>query len=335
MISHSSTARALPELKVRHSVADVVRSGLGSADKTLPAWLFYDDAGSELFELITELPEYYLTRTERALFERYGEEIVSQAAGSAPRLNIVELGAGTATKSQILLRAAVERQGRCLYVPIDVSLAALDVAATRIAREEPGVEVRPIATHHAEAVRRLAQIPARRLVLFIGSSIGNFEDAEAQALLSSVRTSLAPGDAFLLGADRKKSPERLLPAYDDASGVTAAFNKNILARINRELGGEFELDAFRHVALWNEELSRVESYLESLRPQRVRVAELDAWFSFDRGERIHTESSHKYSDAHIERLLSTAGFVRERSFFDDEGLFGVHLARVAGSTSAP
>ena len=331
-MTQTSTARAERPSPASSSIAhdavhDAVRAGLGRAAKSLPPWLFYDSEGSRLFELITELPEYYLTRAERELFERHADEIIAVAAGDGPPLHIVELGAGTATKSQILLRAAVARQGRCLYVPVDVSHTALESAVERLEREEPAVEVRPLAAHHAEATRRLRHIPARRLVLFIGSSIGNFDDQEAIELLSSVRDGLTPGDALLLGADRKKSPARLLPAYDDSRGVTAAFNKNVLGRINRDLGGEFDLDAFRHVALWNEGLSRIEMHLESVREQVVRVRALGASFAFARGERIHTESSHKYEDEHIDRLLAAARFARERSFTDGEGAFGVHVAR--------
>jgi len=214
-----------------------VRAGLGSAPKSLPPWLFYDGEGSRLFELITQLPEYYLTRAEREIFTLSADEIIAVAAGDHPNLHIVELGAGTATKSQILLRAAVRRQGRCLYVPVDVSRTALESAVTRLRREEPGVEVRPLAAQFTDATLRLRHIPPRRLVLFIGSSIGNFEEPDAVELLASVRRSLVPGDALLLGADRKKSPARLLPAYDDGQGVTSAFNKNVFGRINRELGG--------------------------------------------------------------------------------------------------
>jgi dimethylhistidine N-methyltransferase len=312
-------------------VARAVRSGLSRGAKSLPPWLFYDTLGSEQFERITELPEYYLTRAEREIFQTHADAIVELAAGtSGEALRVVELGAGTATKSQVLLRAVVRRQRRCLFVPVDVSGAALDIAQRRLAREEPNVEVRPLVLSHEEAARRLSGVAPKRFVLFIGSSIGNFDEPEAVALLSRVRRGLAAGDALLLGADRRKCLERLLPAYDDAAGVTAAFNKNVLARINCELGGEFDLDAFEHVALWNDELSRVEMHLESKRAQRVRIAELRVTVSFAEGERIHTESSHKYSDDHVRELLTRSGFCLERTFTDREQLFGVHVARVSG-----
>lgn len=322
-------ARAI-DVTTDSALARAVKRGLGRAPKSLPPWLFYDARGSELFERITELPEYYLTRAEREIFERQADAIVAAAArGESGLLSVLELGAGTATKSQILLTAIVKRQTRCLYVPVDISASALALAAARIGREAPEVDVQPLACRHPEAAKRLKQMPRTRLVLFIGSSIGNFDDDEAVELLTSVRDGLAPGDALLLGADKKKSPERLLAAYDDARGLTAAFNKNVLSRINRELGADFELEAFRHVALWNEERSRIEMHLESLAAQRVRIAALGRTVWLAEGERIHTESSHKYTDEHVEALLGRAGFRREQSFADEQGLFGVHLARTA------
>jgi len=316
---------------VDSAVADAVKKGLTRPRKSLPPWLFYDANGSELFEQITELPEYYVTRAEREIFDRHADEIVAQAAaGSAQNLRVVELGAGTATKSQILLRAVVRRQSRCLYVPIDVSQAALEVAVDRIGREEPGVDVRPMIVPHSVATSKLSQVARTRFVLFIGSSIGNFDERDAVSLLSAVRRGLDVGDALLLGADRRKSPDVLIPAYDDARGVTAAFNKNILVRINRELGANFEVSQFDHVALWNDELSRVEIYLESRCEQSVRLPALDLTVEFAEGERIHTESSHKYSDQAVASLLERSGFDLERSFFDAEQRFGVHVARARG-----
>jgi L-histidine Nalpha-methyltransferase len=315
------------------ALSEAVASGLGRKHKSLPPWLFYDRVGSELFERITELPEYYLTRAEREIFRTHADDIVATAAaGTSAPLHVIELGAGTATKSQILLRAVVRRQNRCLYVPVDVSASALDVAAERLEREEPQVEVRPLAVHHGEATERLRTIPARRLVLFIGSSIGNFDDADAIELLEAVRRGLSRGDCLLLGADRKKDPARLIAAYDDGAGVTAAFNKNVLARINRELGGEFQVDRFRHVAIWNEERSRIEMHLESMADQTVGIEALEMEVRFAAGERIFTESSNKYDTARIDALLGRAGFRRERTFSDAEGLFGVHVARVEAAT---
>lgn len=304
--------------------------GLFRRPATLPAWLFYDDRGSELFERITQLPEYYLTRAEREILEAHADELVALAAeGSDEPLHVVELGAGSATKSQLVLRAVVRRQGSCLYVPIDVSAAALDAAAERLRREEPAVVVRPVRASHRDALPALADVGPRRLVLFVGSSIGNYEDEEAVALLKAVASSLRPGAALLLGTDRRKDPAEVLPAYDDGAGVTAAFDLNILDRLNRDLGADFDLRQWRHEARWNEARSRVEMHLVSRVDQVVNVPPLGLT-RFAAGESIHTESSHKYDRAHVDRLLSAAGFRRVRTFTDAAERFDVHLARLGG-----
>jgi len=310
------------------AIAAEVRRGLLRENKSLSPWLFYDAEGSRLYELITELPEYYPTRTERAILAAHAEDIAARAAhGTDADVHVVELGAGTATKTTLVLAAIVARQGRCQYVPIDVSPSALEEAKARITAELPQVSVRPFIGKHEEAFETIRELGQRRLVLFIGSSIGNFSDNDALALLSGVRRGLAPGGGLLLGTDLKKSPARLIPAYDDARGVTAAFNKNVLTRINRELGGHFDLTTFRHVALWNEATSSVEMHLESAFAQTVAIDALGATVTFREGERIHTESSKKYDDARIDALLGPAGFARERTYTDREGLFAVSFAR--------
>ena len=321
---------------------DAVRAGLlssssspssssssGGGHKWLPPRLFYDDEGSRLFEAITELPEYYLTRTERGLLHVHADAIVGLARGDAPVVHVVELGAGTATKTQILLEAAVRLQGSCVFMPIDVSGGALDAARARLAREAPAVEVRPVVGRHDEAVAAIAAMGPRRLVCFIGSSLGNFDDDENISLLRLMARSLTPGDCVLLGADRKKDPARVLPAYDDAAGVTARFNKNVLVRLNRELGADFNLDAFEHRAVWNERASRVEMHLVSTTAQQVRFGSIDAVATFAVGESIHTESSVKYDDVRIDHIVRAAGLLLEQTFTDDDGLFGLHLCRLA------
>ena len=310
-------------------LADDVRRGLAATPKRLPPHLFYDAVGSALYEAITALPEYYPTRTERAIFATHADAIVRLAReGADAPLHLAELGAGSAAKTTLLLRAAVALQGACTYVPIDVSETALREARARIASEVPAVRVEPFVGRHDDALARIAALGPRRLVLFIGSSIGNYEDDEAVALLRGVRGALSPGCALLLGTDLRKSPARLIPAYDDPVGVTAAFNKNALARINRELGGRFDLTRFRHVARWDEARSRVEMHLESLVAQEVFIEALGLTVALREGERIHTESSVKYDLPRVDAILDGAGFARERTFTDDEGLFAVHLARV-------
>lgn len=328
-VPRRATDRRQPSFGSASSIGRDVALGLAAAPKSLPPHLFYDDAGSALYERITELPEYYLTRVEREILEAHADAIVSRVReGTAHPLHVVELGAGSATKSQVILAAVVRAQGRCLYVPVDVAHGPLDEAARRLGRQEPDIEVRPLAARHEEAFPVVRRLGPRRLVLFIGSSIGNYDDREAIALLGGVRRSLAPGGALLLGTDWRKSPAVMLPAYDDAQGVTAAFNKNALAHVNRALDGNFDVDRFRHVALWNEAASRIEMHLESTCAQRVWIRALGLELRFARGERIHTESSVKYDLAHVERLLCAAGFAREATYFDPERRFAVHLARV-------
>lgn len=310
------------------TVGREVASGLSRQPKALPPYLFYDEEGSRLYERITELPEYYPTRTERAILAQNADDIVARASrGAGDELRVIELGAGTASKTRLVLSAVLSRQGRCLYMPIDVSASALDEAAQRLAEELPQVDVRPIVGRHEDAFDAIRALGPRRLVLFIGSSIGNLSDDEAAAFLRGVHGGLSTGGALLLGTDLRKSPDRLVAAYDDAAGVTAAFNKNVLARINRELGGRFSLDTFRHVALWNEADSRVEMHLESTIAQEVRIESLALTVPFRRGERIHTESSAKYDQARVDRMLTRAGFTLERTYTDAESLFAVHLAR--------
>jgi len=223
-------------------IALEVREGLSASPKWLPSKLFYDQIGSALFEQITQLPEYYLTRTERSIFERYAGEILEQAGTS---LTLVELGAGTATKTCILLEELLRRQTRALFYPIDVSPSALQEAMEQLGRQFPGLRVSPIVADYTGGVAALSRISGRKLVLYIGSSIGNFEPDEAVRILRRIRRTLRPGDALLLGADYAKSTKILLPAYDDSQGVTARFNKNILARLNRELDADFDVDLFR------------------------------------------------------------------------------------------
>ena len=323
-----SDPAAAREREKRASMARDVRQGLSGDRKSLPHYLFYDEAGSLLYERITELPEYYPTRTERSILTRHAEDVVARVSlGSSAPLSVVELGAGTATKTQVVLEAVVARQGACVFVPIDVSETALEEASARLAEALPTVEVRPFVGRHEDAFATIQELGPRRLVLFIGSSIGNFEDEAARELLRGVRRGLLPGGALLLGTDLRKSPARLIPAYDDAAGVTAAFNRNLLVRINRELGGHFDPSSFRHVAVWNDAASQIEMHLESQIDQVVDIDALELAVHFHRGERIHTESSIKYDLPRVDALLGAAAFTREITYTDDEGLFAVHLAR--------
>lgn len=319
-------------------VALSVREGLLSCPRTLPPWLFYDAAGSALFERITALPEYYLTRTERMLLEQHAEEIVALVRRP---LTVVELGAGTAAKTGILLRAAAARQARVVYQPIDVSPSALDEARRNIEAEIPGVEVRPLIANYVTTPINLARSATEAvLALYIGSSIGNFAPEEAHEILCNLRAQMRAGDGLLLGTDLApdlapgagKSVAALLAAYDDAAGVTAAFNRNVLERLNRELGSDFDLQCFRHRARWNEAESRIEMHLESLSDQTVYVPANSAGAAFTvelaAGETIHTENSYKFTRASIAAMLNRAGFRLDRLFEEERQRFAVSFAKV-------
>lgn len=345
------------------AVARAAYEGLTAAVKWLPPWLLYDARGSVLFERITRVPEYYLTRLETELLEAHAREIVhafteqaftdpsdapSSAVDSAAPFpaavhdadtargvaSVIELGAGSAKKSRILLAATSAAPGALTYYPVDVSEQALRSAVRHLARELPALSVAPIRARYPEGLGFVAATPAPRLVLFLGSNIGNYEPDDAVALLTEVRRRLDDGDALVLGADLRKDSSALICAYDDSAGVTAAFTKNVLLRLNRELGADFDLGAFRHVAEWNDALSRIELHLESLRAQTVSIPSLDLDVALSRGERIHVESSHKPSPAAVLELLRNAGFHPQRTWTDARRWYGLTLARVGvGSRS--
>lgn len=298
--------------------------GLTATPKWLSSKYFYDAAGSALFEEITRLPEYYVTATECAIFHRYAQEMLSTAGRD---LTVVELGAGSAAKSIVLLQELQRRQKTVRFIPIDVSESALDEAVMRVGDALPGVQVLPTVMDYTEGLDGVGRAEGRKLVLYIGSSIGNFEPFQAGALLRKLRTSLNPGDALLLGTDMRKPTSILIPAYDDARGVTAAFNKNILAHINRELGANFNLDAFAHRAVWNSEESRIEMHLESLQEQVVTIPAIETSIRFCAGETIHTENSYKFTLPMLDAISKNGGFRIERTWSDPRVWFTVHLLR--------
>lgn len=308
------------------SLLDAAREGLLASPKTMsPVW-FYDEEGSRLFEAITELPEYYPTRTERSILARHADDIVARVGTPA---SLVELGAGSATKTRILLAAFLRRQPKVRFVPVDVSAEALRMAQENVEADLPGVVVEGIEARNREGLAKLDWTrPERRLVLFLGSSLGNLHPPDAADWLRDVASYLRPGDRFLLGLDRWKDERILQAAYDDAAGVTAAFNRNLLARMNRELGASFDLDAFAHEARVNVAQRRVEMHLVSRRPQRVRVPGVGEVL-FEEGETIHTECSYKFTRPMREALLRQAGLVDEHAWEDEQGAFGLHLLRRA------
>ena len=301
--------------------ADAVLSGLGRRPRSIPCRFFYDAKGSELFEEITALDEYYPTRTETALLEAHGEEIAA-LAGSGRIL--VEFGSGSSRKTSLLLGALGEVP---VYIPIDIAAESLREAAEWLSGQHDGLTILPVIADFT-ATRVLPPIVRgqKRLGFFSGSTIGNLTHAEARAFLNNAAQLLGPSSAFLVGVDLKKDISVLLPAYDDGEGVTAAFNLNLLTRINRELGGTFDLTRFAHEAIYNEVAGRVEIYLRSLAEQIVRVK--DRAFAFAEGERIHTENSHKYTVAEFQSLASASGWRPVKAWTDEANLFSLHLLRL-------
>ncbi|HKV95077.1 MAG TPA: L-histidine N(alpha)-methyltransferase [Candidatus Angelobacter sp.] len=306
-------------------IAEEVMHGLGARPRCLPPKLFYDAAGSQLFDQITETPEYYPTRTERAILRVFAGEMVRQTGNN---LTLVELGAGSASKTQVLIQALLRRQLRADFYPVDVSSSALQGALANLNGHFPRLRVTPIVADYTHHLPDLKQLPGRKLVLFLGSTIGNFEPEEAEEFLRNVRGSLQKGDALLIGFDLIKDADVLDAAYNDAQGVTARFNKNMLVRINRELGGSFDVDSFEHVAFWNKKKSRIEMHLESQHEQTVWIEDLGRGFHFEQGERIHTENSYKFSLRLIRQLLRRGGFKLEKSWTDPQNWFCEALARV-------
>lgn len=305
-------------------LVEEVLEGLSASPKKLPPKLFYDAHGSHLFEEITELPEYYLTRTERSIFQDHAGAIVEQAGSN---LTLIELGAGSASKTRILVETLARRQLRVGFYPVDVSSSALKAAVSSLNGHIRNLHVHPIVADYSKHLP-LLQVPGRKLVLFIGSTIGNFEPEEAEQFLMRVHSSLAPGDALLVGFDMVKPARLLRAAYNDARGVTAQFNKNVLLRINRELGGQFDPDAFQHVAFWNPRGSRIEMHLESRKNQRVWIRDLDKTFQFAMGERVHTENSYKFTAKSIAGMMRKGGFRVEKSWTDRNRWFSVVMGRV-------
>ena len=317
----------LVQTEINAGFADDVRRGLSAETKRLFPKYFYDALGSLLFDAICLLPEYYLTRAENEILERDADEIVASVHDGGP-VTLLEMGSGSAIKTRLVIEALLKRQTRLLYVPVDISATALETSARVLLQSYPSLTVEAYASDYDTALRYMhdsAWREGRVLALFLGSNIGNFEEAEARAFLRSLRGVLRAGDALLLGADLKKDPAVLEAAYDDALGVTAAFNLNLLARINRELDADFDLRTFRHIASYDAQGGRVEAFIESDRPQRVNIGKLGLEVTFAAGERIHTENSHKYDLAQLSQLATGAGFTRARTWFDHAEQFSSNL----------
>jgi L-histidine N-alpha-methyltransferase len=311
-LAADSAARAL-----RRDVLD----GLTQTPKSLPPKWFYDSVGSDLFDQITRLPEYYPTRAEAAILRARAAEIV--AASGADTL--VELGSGTSEKTRTLLNAMRDGGSLRRFIPFDVDASVLNAAGAAIGAEYPGVEIDAVCGDFEE---HLGKIPAvgTRLVIFLGSTIGNLTPGPRAEFLSTLADTLAPGDTLLLGTDLVKDTDRLVRAYDDSAGVTAKFNRNVLNVVNRELDADFDPEAFEHVAKWNVDEERIEMWLRTATPQRVRVEDLNLTVDFAAGEEMLTEVSCKFRPEGVAAELAAAGLRRTHWWTDEAGDFGLSLS---------
>lgn len=311
-----------PEADLHGEMLRDVASGLSRPQKELPPKYFYDRRGSELFDEITRLPEYYLTRTERALLDCWSTALMTSVRPAA----LVELGAGSADKTRLLLDAMLYAESGELYVPIDVSAEFLDDAAERLRDEYPTLGVEPLVGDITDPLELGDDLPSPAIIAFLGSTIGNFDPAAARRLLRNVADAMRAGDRFLLGADLRKDPAVIERAYNDARGVTAEFNLNVLRVLNREIGADFDLTKFEHRAFYDRTLHRIEMHLVSTDDQRVRIPNVGA-FQFAGGESIRTEISCKYDRATLAELLGSAGMRIDRWITDA----GSNYALVLGS----
>lgn len=313
----------VPRSRGVRSFADDVARGLSGAGKRLPSKYFYDDVGSALFDVITRLPEYYLTGAEAEILRDWGWQIVRLL--NAP-VDFLELGSGSAVKTRRLIGEALRAQAALCYSPIDISTEALRTSSLALVEAFPSLRVRAYAGDYFDVLESQAvRFERKTLAMLMGSNIGNYEPGEARELLRLIGAALRPGDGLLLGADLKKDRATLELAYDDPTGVTAAFNLNLLARINRELGANFDVRNFTHVAHYDEVRGSVDSFLEARDSASVTIAAIGLQLELARGERIHTESSYKFEDREIVELGSVGGFRSEALWHDRAGRFSLHL----------
>jgi len=300
-----------------------VCAGLRQQPKRLSCRYFYDHIGSQLFEAICDLPEYYLTRAEREILQAHADELAARVARDTV---LVELGSGSAAKTRLLIDALLRRHGTLQYVPVDISKSALEDSSRELMRDFPTLEVLGLATEYEEGLLHLRkELRGPKLILWLGSNVGNFDRPAAAEFLQRVRAAMNESDRLLAGIDLRKDRAMLEPAYDDAQGITARFNLNLLTRINRELGGHFDLATFRHHAIYQEEAGRIEMYLVSQQAQRVRIDNLDMELSLEAGEAIHTENSYKYSLPEIEGLAAAASLRGAGQWFDSKRRFSLNL----------
>jgi dimethylhistidine N-methyltransferase len=313
----------IPRAQGGASFADEVVQGLTASPKRLSSKYLYDEVGSSLFEAITRLPEYYLTSAETEILRDWGWEIVRALD---ERIDFLEAGSGSAVKTRILINEALRVQDRLLYSPIDISTEALHESSLALVEAYPKLSIRAFAGDYFDVLTspRL-RLERRTLAMFMGSNIGNYEPPDASRVLRLLGDALRPGDGLLLGVDLKKDVESLMGAYDDIAGITSAFNKNILSRINRELDADFDVRNFKHVVHYDERRGSVDSFLEAQSAATVRLQGAGVEVSFAQGERIHTESSYKFSSEDVARLAAGAGFTVGKTWHDRRDRYSVRL----------
>lgn len=313
----SSTQPLAASANTNNLFAHDVQEGLSATPKRLSSKYFYDKAGDRLFQAIMHMPEYYLTRSEYEILDAYKQELLEAFTDRGEGFNLVEFGAGDGLKTKLLLKHFSEQNTPFRYLPIDISGNVLQQLVSDLKRQLPKVVVEPIQDDYFLALNRLSKVAnARNVVLFLGSNIGNFSEEEAIRFLTAMGKNLNPGDLALIGFDLKKDPELILKAYNDPAGITSAFNMNLLSRINRELVGDFDLDAFQHYPTYDPESGEARSYIISKKAQQVRIGSLKEIFAFDAWEPIHVEISRKYSIATIQKYAAKAGFRIKQLYYD-------------------
>lgn len=310
------------EISIDVEFARHVQEGLSAGDRYLKPKYFYDEQGSRLFEEICKQPEYYPTRTEASILRDKAGDIIDATGGG--KIVLVEFGSGSSTKTKILITEILARQGSLHYFPIDISLSMLLEAGARLEEEFSGLKVRHVHNDYAAGIDQIEKTEGKKIILFLGSSIGNFEPEDAEEFLYDVAGRMDKSDLLLVGFDLQKDAEVLRRAYNDQNNATAKFNRNMLVRINRELGGEFDLSSFDHRAVYDEEKGRIEMYLVSKREQDVYIKHAGK-FHFRRGETIHTENSYKYTIDRLEALACKAGLEVRRHFMDEKRWFDLAL----------
>lgn len=315
-------------LKINKAFKTDVALGLNSNPKKLPSKYFYDKIGDELFVKIMNMPEYYLTRAEHEIFKQQAPAIINSFGFNTNEFfELIELGAGDGTKTKELLKALNKENYQYEYIPIDISKNTLEKLKANLVKELPEVTVAPKHGTYFNVLSDLKETKHPKVVLFLGSNIGNLEDTKAKSFIAKLSEALQVNDCLLLGVDLMKDKEIILPAYNDAQGITSAFNLNLLHRINNELGGNFDVNAFEHKPEYDEKTGVAESYLVSAKSQTVTIQALNETYTFEAGERIHTEISRKYNDKVLDAILKESNLEIEHKFIDTKGYFADYILK--------